>query len=581
MLVEPGGYAVIVEDAALFQSIFPEVPFIEQAGWSALNNSGDAIVLKYQGTVIDSLTYTPSWGGEDASLERKDPNGPSSVAVNWATTTDPRGGTPGAQNARFAPDVTGPQPLAVTVAPSETMLTVTFDEPLAPEAVTASAFSIAGGPAVTAAALSADGATVALTLASRLTGGDFVLVASGLRDLLGNTTASGSVAFSFAPDTAAPALARASAFERDDGAAGVHRARHDSPPPRLWRPIPSTGWASPSASSRSATRPMPTTSPEASSSRSPAPFPDRQLLTVRASGLTDRAGNVRDETSATFFFGAADTPLAGDIAITEILYDPQTGGDGEYVELLNLTADKIFDLQSLVLDDALDGDDAIADAPSILAPGEYLAVVADLETFRLTFPDAPAVEAEAFPGLGNSGDLVVLLASGAVIDSVRYDPAWHRVELDDATGVALERRDPRFDPNDANNWSSSLDPRGGTPSAPNSIGTEAPAPPEGAGLSISPNPFNASGEEGATIAYALDAEASLVRVRIYDGAGRAVRELESARLSGREGTLLWDGRDDRGERLRIGPYIVLLEAVDAEGGTTEAHKGVAILARDL
>ncbi|OZC02190.1 lamin tail domain-containing protein [Rubricoccus marinus] len=580
VLVLPGDYAVIVEDGALFQALFPGVAFVEQSPWSALNNSGDAIVLKYQGVTVDSLTYTPSWGGEDASLERKDPAGPSSVAVNWATTTDPRGGTPGAQNSQFAPDTAGPQPLAVTVAPNETSLVVTFDEPLAPEAVSAGAFSITGGPAVTAAALSADGTAVTLTLASRLPAGDFTLVASGLRDLLGNTTASGSVAFSFAADVTAPAIARASA-------SGATTVLLD-----FTEPVVAESASTPASYTVDGLgQPTGVTVLPASDGSAGtvvgavltygAPFPDRQLLTVRARGLRDPAGNVRDETSATFFFGTPDAPLAGDLAITEIMYDPQTGGDGEYVEIQNLTADKIFDLRDLVLDDDASGDRPVTGTPSILAPGEFLAIVADLTAFRATFPDAPAVEADDFPGLGNAGDLVILKASGAVLDSVVFDPAWHRVELDDATGVSLERRDPRADANDSNNWSSSLDPRGGTPSAPNSIGAGTPAPPEGTGLTVSPSPFDASGEEGTTISYSLEAEASLVRVRIYDGAGRAVRELEGARLTGRTGSLLWDGRDDRGERLRIGPYIVLLEAVDTEGGTTEAYKSVVILARDL
>ena len=35
------------------------------------------------------------------------------------------------------------------------------------------------------------------------------------------------------------------------------------------------------------------------------------------------------------------------------------------------------------------------------------------------------------------GDLVVFAYDGAVIDSVAFDPDWHRVELEDATGIAL------------------------------------------------------------------------------------------------------------------------------------------------
>ena len=568
-LLEPGGYVVIVEDATLFAAQFPGVPFIEQDSWSALNNSGDAIVLKYQGVTIDSLTYTPSWGGEDASLERKDPRGPSSSASNWTTTSDPRGGTPGAINSQFAPDQTGPQALSVQVSASETVLTVTFDEPIEAESVSAGAFSIPG-VTITSATPEDDGATVTLQLASRLPSGTYTLTASDLADGLGNVATS-SVTFSFEQDDSAPRISTASATTATTVVVTLTEPATNADDATLYSVSDGIGQPA-EAEALNATRVLLTFA---------TPLADRTVYTLTATGLRDAAGNVSGASTAILFFGMADMASEGDIAITEIMFDPQTGSDGEYVELLNLTSDGIFDLRDLVLDDALDGDDPLALTPTILAPGQYLAVVEDLDAFRVSFPDAPAVEAASFPGLGNSGDLVALIAGAAVVDSVTYDPDWHRVELEDATGVALERRNPTLDANDPDNWSSSLDQRGGTPGEANSIRTASEPPSGSRELTISPSPFDAGSGQGTTISYTLDAPAALVRVRIFDGAGRQVRELESARLSGSEGALIWNGRDDRGERLRVGPYVVLLEAVDTEGGTTEALKGVVILAREL
>ncbi len=412
--------------------------------------------------------------------------------------------------------------------------------------------------------------------------GTTTITATGLTDLLGNVTPTTTTTVDFARDTTPPTIARATALSatviRIEFSEGVRFG---------------TGGASSSYIVRDAAAGASVSVVEFADDLGTlsgvrvvdltlsAPLAEGTLYTLEARGILDLAGNAAGPLLARVFFGRADTPEAGDLAITEIMFDPATGSDGEYVEIQNLSESKTFDLRDLTLDDDASGTDPIVDAPAVLLPGEFVAIVADVETFRLAFPDASAVQADGFPGLGNSGDLVILKASGVTLDSVVYDPDWHRVELDDATGISLERRDPRADANDSNNWSSSLDARGGTPGAPNSIGAGAPAPPEDTGLSISPSPFNATLEEGTTISYALEAEASLVRVRIYDGAGRPVRELEAARLTGREGSLLWDGRDDRGERLRIGPYIVLLEAVDVEGGTTEAYKGTVILAREL
>ena len=63
---------------------------------------------------IDAVPYQPGWGGADASLERRDPLGPSDRASNFGTST--AGATPGAQNTLFAPDQSAP-----TVASAEAL----------------------------------------------------------------------------------------------------------------------------------------------------------------------------------------------------------------------------------------------------------------------------------------------------------------------------------------------------------------------------------------------------------------------------------------------------------------------------
>jgi hypothetical protein len=50
---------------------------------------------------------------------------------------------------------------------------------------------------------------------------------------------------------------------------------------------------------------------------------------------------------------------------------------------------------------------------------------------------------------------------------------------------------------------------------------------------------------------------------------------------GRTGSLVWDGRGDDGARLRIGIYVILFEAVRAEGGTVARFKEPVVLARPL
>ena len=560
----PGEYAVVVQDGTAFAAAFPGVPFVDQPTWSALNNSGDAIVLTYLGTTVDSLSYTTAWGGDGVALERKDP-GAASARANFAPSTDARAGTPGALNSQFELDVTGPRLVAATASVDGRTLRVTLDEPADPASVSASAFDVTGAP-VESAGYDGD-VTVTLALASPVATGDVTVTASGLRDPLGNGTDETSTTFAFVADETPPTLASASVVD-----ATTVRVVFTEPVTIASAGAPtsysvSDGVGAPTSVAADvedgdATGAVLTLG---------AALEDRAVYALTASGLVDLAGNAGGGTAA-LFFGRADVPGPGEIVVTEVMYDPQGGSDGEYIEILNTTSDRIFDLRSVTYNG-----DAIADMPAVLTPGQRLAVVADAEGFAVAFPGVPALEAGSFDALSNGGETVRIASGSVLIDSVAYDPDWHRPELDDATGISLERRDAAGPSSAASNWSSSLDERGGTPGAPNSVrvaGGEAPL----GGVEVT-SPFAPDEGESARISYALAAEASLVRIRIYDAGGRFVRELVPGRLSGREGSEPWDGRGARGERLRVGYYVVLVEAVDAAGGTTEAHKATVVLAR--
>lgn len=75
-----------------------------------------------------------------------------------------------------------------------------------------------------------------------------------------------------------------------------------------------------------------------------------------------------------------------------------------------------------------------------------------------------------------------------------------------------------------------------------------------------PNPFQA-GYENALLSYYLPAE-GIVSVYVYDLEGQRVRTLvdrvdrPQGSNTGRE---VWDGRDDDGELVPAGPYVVVLE----------------------
>jgi hypothetical protein len=172
-------------------------------------------------------------------------------------------------------------------------------------------------------------------------------------------------------------------------------------------------------------------------------------------------------------------------------------------------------------------------------------------------------------------------ADGRRVAEVRYRPDWHAAGLEDPTGTALERISPTADAQTPDNWTSSPAPVGGTPGTRNAVGLSPPTDSTTAQLRVAPSPFSVERDGATRIRYTLETAPSLVRARIFDARGRNVRTLEDARLVGRSGELVWNGRDDAGHRVRVGVYVVLFEAVQAESGTVTTLKAPVVVARPL
>jgi hypothetical protein len=90
----------------------------------------------------------------------------------------------------------------------------------------------------------------------------------------------------------------------------------------------------------------------------------------------------------------------------------------------------------------------------------------------------------------------------------------------------------------------------------------SPSIPDYFHLDVSGNPFAPSVDEFSTIEYGGTA-GSRFTLTVYDRTGRAVTHLVEAGTTG--DMFLWDGRDDSGEVLPMGQYLLFLECVDTDG----------------
>lgn len=274
------------------------------------------------------------------------------------------------------------------------------------------------------------------------------------------------------------------------------------------------------------------------------------------------------------------------IVINEILFDPKTRG-AEFIELYNRSQDTI-NLQHWMIKDQPNASGVRASIPlsmsNLFLPiNEYFLVASDSSIF-LQYPHLSGKPIIIHPALSlnNSGEDVILYdLTGYPIDSVRYSADWHAKSLH-PEGRSLERIDPSGISSDGRNWSSSVGSGAATPGEKNSIdiGNRGST----ALLSLSPNPFSPDHdghEDFLSINYSLPTNSSIVRIRIFDIAGRIIRTLASYEPSSFQSSMIWNGLDDEGHRVRMGMYIILLEALDNLGITTVTMKDVAVVAKKL
>lgn len=154
-----------------------------------LNNSTDAIVLKNaKGVVIDSLTYTSDWGGEEVSLERRTANVSGTFQANWGDSPSTNFATPGVMN-EIGQDVTPPEVISVTI-PDEQTIRIMFSEQLE-EANATDPDNYATEPALNFTDITLEQNVVTLTSAATFSDGQQIqLTIQNQQDIFGNVLSS-------------------------------------------------------------------------------------------------------------------------------------------------------------------------------------------------------------------------------------------------------------------------------------------------------------------------------------------------------------------------------------------------------
>lgn len=156
-----------------------------------------------------------------------------------------------------------------------------------------------------------------------------------------------------------------------------------------------------------------------------------------------------------------------DVVINEIMADPSpiVGlPNAEYIELKNISG-KAIDLLRFKIDNG--STTATISSSYILLPDSM--VVLCSRTQSVFFGNIKTIGLTSFPALGNEGDLITLKgADGKTIHAVEYQSDWYKNPVKANGGWSLEMIDP-LQPCANNNWTASLDVKGGTPGKENSL----------------------------------------------------------------------------------------------------------------
>lgn len=263
------------------------------------------------------------------------------------------------------------------------------------------------------------------------------------------------------------------------------------------------------------------------------------------------------------------------IVMNEIMYQP-FAGQPEWIELYNRWHEKVNLREWQLYEPAADKYYEIINRDMFIFPGSFCVISADS---NLTVVQTAAfVVPEKSPSLNNSGEKILLTDfTGSVIDSLFYSANWGG-----DLGISLERINPNLPTQDSGNWASSAAVTGMTPGEENSLFTVLL--PDDATLSVTPNPFSPDGdgfEDHTIIQYDLPMTTAYVSLKIFDLMGREVCDLLNTAPSGSHREIIWNGKKNSGENLRIGVYIIYLEALNAKRGLIEQVKKPVVIAGRL
>lgn len=319
------------------------------------------------------------------------------------------------------------------------------------------------------------------------------------------------------------------------------------------------------------------------------PIGDDTLYTVTVSSfMVDCAGNSIDSIRRKANFAKPKPIQPGDLIINEILSNPTNATD-DFIEIYNRSKN-ILDLKHVTLATLNDSGQLtsqyyVCPEGYLMLPGQYVAFTnkksALINYYYTPHPDW-VIEVTSMPAYNNDhGTVVLAMDYGEIIDQVTYDVSMHDPRLVTTDGVSLERISPTGASDYAGNWHSASSTVGfATPAYKNSQYIE---PHDIADeITVSPilfSPDNDGYNDVLVISINAPQAGLFASLDIYNSAGQRVCQLFSQKSIGTYESFFWDGKNDDGQIVPVGHYIIHLRVFSSDGYEKHYKKVVAVVTK--
>lgn len=168
----------------------------------SLNNAGDVIkIIDNHNTTIDTLTYSLTWYQDETksaggyTIERLNPEMPSTDPTNWYVSQSGTGGTPGTINSVFGRNPDSKSPVITNISLlNDSTIAVKFSEPVM---IVRGNYALAGSGTIGDIQFNVSDSTAILRLDYLVNGTDYSLKVSDFSDFAGNVGASKAFDFRF------------------------------------------------------------------------------------------------------------------------------------------------------------------------------------------------------------------------------------------------------------------------------------------------------------------------------------------------------------------------------------------------